>query len=93
MVGSEQRPTDEVLGHGNKRPEEETAGGGDRGTKRPDDVEGHMPFRNLDTEAVDEEQVADDTEGHGRYWQQDAEAVDEDQVGDDTEGHGKNRFG
>jgi hypothetical protein len=41
--------------------------GGDRGTRRPDDVEGHMPFRNLDTEAVDEEQAGgDDTEGHGK---------------------------
>ena len=35
--------------------------------QRPtDDVEGHMPFRNLDTEATDEDQVAgDDAEGHG----------------------------
>ena len=33
--------------------------------QRPtDDVEGHMPFRHLDTEAVDEDQVGDDTEGH-----------------------------
>ncbi len=91
MAGSEQRPTDDVLGHGNRRPDDETAGaGGDRGTRRPDDTEGHMPFRNLDTEAVDEDQIGDDTEGHGRYFQ-DTEAVDEDQAGDDTEGHGKGR--
>ena len=33
-----------------------------------DDTEGHMPFRRVDTEAVDEDEAADDTEGHsGRY--------------------------
>ena len=87
MAGSEQRPTDDVLGHGGKRPEDETAGD-DRGKRNPDDTEGHMPFRNLDTEAVDEDQVADDVAGHGaRYTGQDTEATDEDQVGDDVEGH------
>jgi hypothetical protein len=40
MAGSEQRPTDEVLGHGNKVPEDETAGD-DRGKRNPDDAEGH----------------------------------------------------
>jgi hypothetical protein len=93
MAGSEQRPTDDVLGHGGKRPEDETAAGDDRGKRFPDDVEGHMPKRygtgGQDTEAVDEDQVADDTQGHGRYFQ-DAEAVDEDQ-GDDVEGH-RRRF-
>ena len=63
MAGSEQRPTDEVLGHGNKAPEDDTAGD-DRGKRNPDDVEGHMPLRRLDAEAVDEDQVGDDTEGH-----------------------------
>ena len=57
MAGSEQRPTDDVEGHGVKfRPKDPRPG---------DDVEGHMPFRRLDTEAVDEDQVADDIEGHG----------------------------
>ncbi len=40
MAGSEQRPTDDVRGHGVK-------------------------YHGMDTEAVDEDQVADDTEGHG----------------------------
>jgi len=68
MAGSEQRPTDDVLGHGRRLPpEDETASsGGDRGSKRPDDVEGHMPLRRQDTEATDEDQVGDDTEGHGK---------------------------
>jgi hypothetical protein len=70
MAGSEQRPTDDVLGHGRRLPpEDETAGGGDRDTKRPDDVEGHMPLkRAVDTEATDEDQVGDDTEGHGARY-------------------------
>ena len=63
MAGSEQRPTDEILGHGNKAPEDDTADD-DRGKRNPDDVEGHMPLRRLDAEAVDEDQVGDDTEGH-----------------------------
>ena len=62
MAGNEQRPTDDVLGHGSKRPEEETAGG-DRGGKRPDDVEGHRYSWNQDTEAVDEDQAGDDDVG------------------------------
>jgi hypothetical protein len=65
MAGSEQRPTDEVLDHRYRKPEDETAGG-DRGTRPPDDVEGHGRYHQ-DTEAADEDQVADDTEGHGRY--------------------------
>jgi hypothetical protein len=92
MAGSQQRPTDDVLGHGRRLPpEDDTAGSGDGGNKRPDDVEGHMPFRRAqDAEAVDEDEVGDDTEGHGVRVRlgQDAEAVDEDQVADDTEGHG-----
>ena len=60
--------------------------------QRPtEDVEGHR-YRNLDTEAIDEDQVADDTKGHmpfSRRPGQDTEAVDEDQAGDDTEGHGR----
>ena len=78
MAGSEQPPTDEVLGHGNKAPEDDTAGDDTEGhrvargigldTGAGDDTEGHMPFRRLDTEAVDEDEAADDTEGHsGRY--------------------------
>jgi hypothetical protein len=66
-AGSDQRPTDEVLGGGNKALEDDTAGD-DHGKRNPDDTEGHMPFRRLDTEAVDEDEAADDTEGHfGRY--------------------------
>jgi hypothetical protein len=67
MAGSEQRPTDDVLGHGTKRPEDEMAGaGGDRGTRRPDDVSGHARYRpGEDNEATDEDQVGDDSEGHG----------------------------
>ena len=91
MAGSEQGPTDEVLGHGYKTPEDETAGD-DRGARVPDDTEGHAIRRaSQDTEAVDEDRgsrILDDTEGHAiRRATQDAEAVDEDQVGDDTEGH------
>ena len=67
MAGSEQRPTDDVLGHGAMRPEDETAGD-DRGKRNPDDVEGHMPFRRLDTEATDEDEVSDDVEGHARKY-------------------------
>jgi hypothetical protein len=63
MAGSEQRPTDEVLGHGNKAPEGETAGD-DRGKRNPDDAEGHGFRWGQDTDAVDEDQVADDVEGH-----------------------------
>ena len=63
MAGSEQRPTDEVLGHGNKVPEDETAGD-DRGKRNPDDAEGHGFRWGQDTEAADEDQVADDVQGH-----------------------------
>ena len=86
MAGSEQRPTDEVLGHGNKAPEDDTAAD-DRGKRNPDDVEGHMPWRRLDSEATHEDQVGDDTEGHMPFRRLDTEAVDEDQAADDTEGH------
>jgi hypothetical protein len=55
--------------------------------QRPDDVEGHMPFRRQDTEATDEDQVGDDTQGHMPWRRQDTEATDEDQVAGDTEGH------
>jgi hypothetical protein len=40
MAGSDQGPTDEVLGHGYKTPEDETSGA-DRGKRYPDDTEGH----------------------------------------------------
>ena len=69
MTSEQQGPTDEVEGHGLRLPpKDETAGGGDdRGTKRPDDVEGHSAKTNhLDTEAVEDQD--DDTEGHGRKW-------------------------
>jgi hypothetical protein len=101
MAGSEQRPTDEVLGHGNKVPEDETAGD-DRGRRNPADAEGHGYRWGQDTEAVDEDDVAghsakvrlgqrieagDEVEGHGFRWGQDTEAVDEDEAADDTKGH------
>jgi hypothetical protein len=57
-------PPDDVLGHGSKRPEDDSAGD-DCGKRNPDDTEGHMPFRHLDAEAVDEGQD-DDVEGHRR---------------------------
>ena len=63
MAGNQQRPTDDVLGHGAKRPEDETTGD-DRGKRNPDDTEGHGYRWGQDTEAVDEDQVGDDTDGH-----------------------------
>ena len=67
MAGNEQRPTDDVEGHGVKRPEDETAGD-DRGTRYPDDTEGHIYRRpSQDPEAVDEDQAGDAVEGHRRY--------------------------
>jgi hypothetical protein len=55
MAGSEQRPTDDVEGHGSRLPEDETTGD-DRGGRFPDDTEGHAYRRpSQDTEAVDED--------------------------------------
>jgi hypothetical protein len=70
MAGSEQHPTDEVLGHGRRLPpEDETTGGGDdRGHRVPDDTEGHLKRFRQDAEATDEDQAGDDTEGHGRWY-------------------------
>ena len=66
MAGSEQRPTDEVEGHGYKLGQDTEAVDEDRGGRIPDDAEGHGGGRwgGQDTEAVDEDQVGDDTEGH-----------------------------
>jgi hypothetical protein len=82
MAGSEQRPTDDVEGHGFRHAQDTEAADDDRGKRNPDDVEGHMPLRRLDTQAVDEDQVADDVAGHGkgRAIGLDTEAVDEDDV-------------
>jgi hypothetical protein len=67
MAGSEQRPTDDVEGHGSRLPEDETTGD-DRGTRFPDDTEGHGYKWGQDTEAVDEDQAGDDTQGHVRRY-------------------------
>jgi hypothetical protein len=84
MAGNEQRPTDDVEGHGVKLPEDETTGD-DRGTRYPDDTEGHAYRRPSQDPGVG---FPDDTEGHiYRRPSQDPEAVDEDQAGDDVEGH------
>jgi hypothetical protein len=84
MAGSEQRPTDDVEGHGVKLPEDETTGD-DRGTRFPDDTQGHAHRRPIQDPGVG---FPDDTEGHiYRRPSQDLEAVDEDQAGDDGEGH------
>lgn len=84
MAGSEQRPTDDVEGHGVKLPEDETTGE-DRGTRFPDDTQGHAHRRPIQDPGVG---FPDDTEGHiYRRPSQDLEAVDEDQAGDDGEGH------
>ena len=59
------------LGHVNKPPEDEATGSdGDRGSRNPDDVQGHGAKVRLgqNNEAVDEDHVADDTEGHGRKF-------------------------
>ena len=66
MAGTEQRPTDDVEGHGTRYPEDETTGD-DRGLRTPDDTEGHVRRYSQDTEAIDEDQAGDDTEGHIRY--------------------------
>jgi hypothetical protein len=67
MAGNEQRPTDDVEGHGNRFPEDQTTGD-DRGLRQPDDTEGHAWRWSQDTEAVDEDQAGgDDTEGHIRF--------------------------
>ena len=58
-LGQDTEATDDVQGHAGRY------GGGHQHIDANDDVEGHMPFRNLDSEAVDEDQVGDDTEGHG----------------------------
>jgi hypothetical protein len=50
MAGSEQRPTDDVEGHGVKLPEDETTGD-DRGTRFPDDTQGHAHRRPIQTPA------------------------------------------
>jgi hypothetical protein len=67
MTSEQQGPTDEVLGHGNKIPDDDPgAGGDDRGRRNPDDTEGHGYYHGgQDLEAVDEDQ-GDDTEGHHR---------------------------
>ena len=83
MTGNEQRPTEDVEGHGPRFPEDETTGD-DRGIGRPD------------TEAVDDPgfRPPDDTEGHGYRYGQDTEADDEGLGGrlpDDTEGHASRR--
>ena len=68
MASSEERPTEDVEGHGGGR-----WGGQDTEAvdedQVGDDTEGHTARANrLDEEAVDEDQVGDDTEGHGRKW-------------------------
>ena len=91
MAGNEQRPTDDVEGHGRNYQDPEAID--DRGVRVPDDTEGHGWRFSQDTEAVNEEQVGDDVEGHRARWSQDAEAVDEDQAADDdTQGHGIRRY-
>jgi hypothetical protein len=79
MAGNQERPTDDVEGHGYKPPEDETAGD-DRGTRFPDDTEGHAIRRAVqDAEAVAEDRggrFPDDTEGH--RLRSPSEAVDED---------------
>ena len=79
MAGSEQRPTDDVEGHGRNYQDPEAVD--DRGYKTPDDAQGHLWKVKQDPEA------GDDTEGHAWRWSQDTEAVDEDQADDDTQGH------
>ena len=57
MAGSEQRPTEEVEGHGLRLPPEDETAGDDRGKRYPDDTEGHG--RSLqDTEAVGDDRGA-----------------------------------
>ena len=90
MAGSEQGPTDEVEGHWRAFQDAEAVDE-DRGTRFPDDTEGHILRPTQDTEAVDDDRgsrLPDDAEGHILRPTQDTEAVDEDQVGDDAEGHG-----
>jgi hypothetical protein len=82
MAGSEQRPSDDVEGHG--RNYQDTEAVDDRGSRLPDDVEGHIKRIGQDTEAVDEDRgkrFPDDTEGHAYRLKQDPE------TGDDTKGH------
>jgi hypothetical protein len=89
MAGSEQRPTDDVEGHGKRYPVEETTGD-DRGTRYPDDTEGHSYRGWQDTEAIEDDpgsRLSDDVEGHIKRIGQDTEAADEDQAGDDTQGN------
>ena len=79
MASNQQRPTDDVLGHGGEGPEDATAGD-DRGKRNPDDTEGHMPLRRaVDTEATDEDQAGDDVAGHSAKVRlgQDTEATDD----------------
>jgi hypothetical protein len=81
MASSEQRLTDDVLGHGIKL-EDETAGD-DRGKRNPDDAEGHGFRWGQDTEATDEDQVGDDVAGYGK-----GRAIGLDTgASDDVEGH------
>ena len=90
MAGNQQRPTDDVEGHGRYWQDPEATD--DRGVRVPDDTEGHFVRAKHDTEAVDDDRgsrIPDDTEGHTFRIKQDPEAVDEDQAGDDTEGHGR----
>jgi hypothetical protein len=86
MAGNQERPTEDVEGHGLKGHQDAEAAD-DRGGRIPDDTEGHRHLQ--DAEAVDEDQVGDDTEGHsGRFGgNQRIEA------GDDVEGHGGKRVG
>jgi hypothetical protein len=66
MTSEQHGPTDEILDHGNKLPDDDPAAGGtDRGLRNPDDTEGHSWRAAQDTEAKDEDQVSGDVEGHG----------------------------
>ena len=60
MAGSEQRPTDDVEGHGRYWQDPEAVD--DRGNRVPDDTEGHGYRLKQDTEA------GDDTQGHVRRY-------------------------
>ena len=80
MAGREQRPTDDVEGHGRHFQDTEAVDD-DRGSRLPDNTEGHGWRFSQDAEA------GDDTEGHAIRCRQDPEAVGEDQAGDDTQGH------
>jgi len=96
MTGNEQRPTEDVEGHGPRFPEDETTGDDrgirqpdtedvdDTGFRPPDDTEGHTHRRPNQDPGVG---FPDDTEGHiYRRPSQDTEAVDENQAVDDVEG-------